>query len=195
MKEIMLRSNKPGHWPVGVILALAFGLVLTAPALVAQDNNALENRLEAMAARLQVLEDREAIRAVLEEYVGYNESRDYRAYAKLFASSGELILRRGRATGPDNIHAMMEENFGGAIAPDSPLNNASHILSNVIIDVDGDTATASSRWTLVIEGDPQPGVLQAGFYLDKLVRENGRWKFQQRLIRRQIPFDPAPAQP
>lgn len=144
-------------------------------------------------ARLQHLEDKEAIRLLLERYIELNESRDYKTYSGLFARNGELVTRRGRATGPEAIHAMLEKNFGAAAASaNSPLNGSLHILSNIKIEVTGDTATATSRWTLLSPNDNQARVPQAGSYSDRLVRENGEWKFQQRIIRRSIPLDTPP---
>ena len=139
--------------------------------------------------RLQALESKEAIRHLLETYIDKNESRDYRGYSQLFASNGELVMRSGSPKGPDNIYQTLEKNFGGPLAPNSPLRNASHILSNMVIEVDGDTASARSRWTLLspAQADGQPKVSQSGSYTDKLVKENGEWKFLQRIITTSIP--------
>jgi hypothetical protein len=144
-----------------------------------------------LEARLQRLEDGEAIRLLLDRYIELNESRDYAAYSKLFAKDGELVTRRGRATGPQGIHEFLEKNFGaGTRAPNDPLQGSSHVLSNIKIVVDGDTATATSRWTLVTRGDgTRPQVSQAGRYEDKLVRESGVWKFRQRVIHRDMPVN------
>ncbi len=139
--------------------------------------------------RLQLLEDREAIRELLETYIDYNEARDYRAYSELFASNGELSLRRGKATGPEAIYELLESSFGGPLPADSMLRNASHVLSNVVIAIDGDNANVRSRWALLSPSrdDGAPRVAQSGFYTDKLVRENGEWLFLQRIITPGIP--------
>jgi hypothetical protein len=153
-----------------------------------------DEQFQAVVQRVQTLEDKEAIRHVLETYIEFNETRDYRAYSRLFASNGELTLRRGSATGPDNIYKLLEDSFGGPLPADSMLRNASHVLSNVIIEVHGDTATARSRWALLSPSktDGTPRVAQSGFYNDKLVREKGEWKFLQRIITTGIPVPVAP---
>jgi hypothetical protein len=155
-----------------------------------------DEQFKSVARRLQILEDREAIHHLLERYIELNESRDYRGYSRLFASNGELKLRRGSATGPENIYQFMQTNFGAPLAADSTLRNAAHVLSNVIIEVDGDAATARSRWALLSPSreDGTPRVAQSGFYTDKLVREKGEWKFLQRIVTPGIPV-PAPAKP
>lgn len=143
-----------------------------------------------LESRLQRLEDAEAIRLLLDRYIELNESRDYAAYSQLFAKDGELVTRRGRTTGPQAIHEFLETNFGAQTrTANDPLQGSSHLLSNIKIEVDGDTATATSRWTLLTQGGERPLVGQAGRYEDRLVRESGVWKFQQRTIQREIPAD------
>ena len=57
------------------------------------------------------------------------------------------------------------------------------LLSNFVITVNGDTATAWSRWAFVVPNQQGGGaaISQAGRYDDELVRENGRWKFKKRV--------------
>src|SRR5690606_40696278 len=57
--------------------------------------------LESLAARIQVLEDREAIRALILAYGEAHDRRDYRTLANLFAANGEWIGGLGSARGPD----------------------------------------------------------------------------------------------
>jgi hypothetical protein len=56
-----------------------------------------------------------------------------------------------------------------------------HLLSNFVITVKGDTATAWSRWAFVVPGQQGATIAQAGRYDDELVRENGRWRFKRRV--------------
>lgn len=148
-----------------------------------------DTQFQQVVERLQMLEDKDAIRHLLETYIDFNESRDYRGYSYLFAKDGVLHLRRGDAVGPDAIYKLLEESFGGPLPADSFLRNASHVLSNIIIEVDGDTATARSRWALLSPSptDGSPRVAQSGFYNDRLAREDGEWKFLERSIVTGIP--------
>ncbi len=168
------------------LASLLFVASLSAPLASADVSDA---QFQDLVKRLKLLEDKDAIRHLLETYIDFNESRDYRGYSQLFAGNGVLHLRRGDATGPEAIYQLLEENFGGPLPADSFLRNASHVLSNIIIDVDGDTATARSRWALLSPSpaDGSPRVAQSGFYQDKLVREDGVWKFQERTIQTGIP--------
>lgn len=140
-----------------------------------------------LEARLQVLEDREAIRHLLIEYGRTLDARDFKAFSELFANeTGEWDGGMGVARGPAAIRKMMEDtigkNTGGMASPNY------HVFSNVVIQVDSDTATASSKWSFVVQGeDNRPEWIYLGNYHDKLIREDGRWKFLQRRITGAIP--------
>lgn len=133
--------------------------------------------------RLRRLEDLEEIRALLTAYGRLLDERDLAGYAALFADhgrwSGPYV---GCAEGPAGIQALMEEKLG------PPTRGAHHLVSNMMIDLDNDTATAWSRWTYVVPGDERkPGLALSGHYDDVLTRENGRWKFQSRAVSGDLP--------
>ena len=135
-------------------------------------------------SRLQRLEDTESIRLLLDRYVDANESRDYTAYSQLFSRDGELVLSTTRLKGPAAIRDFLEKSFGGpANASKGPQKGSSHVLTNIRIEVTGDTATSVCRWMLVTPGgEARPQIASKGRYQDRLVREDGRWKFRERSI-------------
>ena len=138
----------------------------------------------ALAGRLQRLEDIEEIRTLLLDYGRFLDARDLPAYSRLFAKDGEWVGGFGSAQGPAGILAFMEKNLG--TGPNR--GNTYHILSNFVIDVKGDTATAWSRWTFITPAaDGKPVISQAGRYDDTLVRENGKWRFKRRTASNDIP--------
>jgi hypothetical protein len=103
-----------------------------------------------------------------------------------------MLLRQGHLKGgPTGILASMTRGSTGADAAKAPASgrrHMRHILSNVYIDVRGDTATAMSRWTMLVSTeDNRTRVGGTGRYSDKLVREKGEWKIQRRVIYRDIP--------
>jgi ketosteroid isomerase-like protein len=131
----------------------------------------------ALAARVQKLEDVNEIRTVLTDYGRLLDARDLIGYSKLFAKDGEWVGGFGSAKGPAGILEFMQKNLG--TAPNRANNY--HILSNFEIDVQGDTATAWSRWAFIVPAaDGKPSLAQGGLYHDKLIRENGAWKFLRR---------------
>ena len=130
-----------------------------------------------LTARLQHFEDKEEIQNLLLEYGRTLDSRDFAAYSALFAKDGEWVGGFGSVTGPANIKTFMEKNMG--TQPNVAKNY--HLLSNFVITVNGDTATAWSRWAFVVPGERGATISQAGRYDDTLVRENGRWRFKRRV--------------
>jgi len=113
------------------------------------------------------------------EYGRSLDNRDFVTYSGLFASNGEWIGSMGTYRGPAAIRAAMEKSF--ATATDIPKGANYHLLTNAIIDIDGDRATAESKWAFVmLEEKKPPQTAFAGRYLDTLIRENGQWKFLRR---------------
>ena len=132
----------------------------------------------AATARLQQLEDKAEIEQLLLDYGRHLDGRDFAAYGRLFAKDGEWVGGFGTASGgPAGIQAFMEKAMG--TAPNRANNY--HLLSNFVITVNGDTATAWSRWAFVVPGASGATISQAGRYDDTLVRENGRWRFKRRM--------------
>ncbi len=64
-----------------------------------------------------------------------------------------------------------------------------HIIGNPRIDLNGDRATATSRYVMVMRGaDGSPVPALAGVYHDDLVRLHGKW-----LIKRRVAEDIMPS--
>jgi uncharacterized protein (TIGR02246 family) len=136
-----------------------------------------------LAARLQRVEDTQAIERLLLNYGRTLDARDFKAYSLLFAKDGVWSGGMGTVQGPAAIQAFMEK----AIPGPNAVHNY-HVLSNFVIDVKGDTATAWSRWQFVVPGpNNTASVAQSGRYDDTLVREDGTWKFKKRVASNDIP--------
>lgn len=150
-------------------------LAFLAPALWAQSG---AGDAASLAARLQKFEDKEEIQALLLDYGRHLDNRDFAAYGNLFTKDGEWVGGSGTiGGGPRAIQAFMEKAIG--TAPNRAKNY--HLLSNFVIDVKGDTATAWSRWAFVVPGERGAVISQAGRYDDTLVREDGHWRFKRRV--------------
>jgi uncharacterized protein (TIGR02246 family) len=150
---------------------MAYGFAWNA--LAAQGGKAPKESVE---TRVQRFADKDEIQSVLLEYGRALDSRDFTAYSNLFAADGEWVGGFGSAKGPANIKAFMEKNMG---TNGNPTNNY-HLLSNFVVTVSGDTATAWSRWAFVQPQERGAVIAQAGRYDDTFVRENGVWKFKKR---------------
>jgi uncharacterized protein (TIGR02246 family) len=131
---------------------------------------------ESVETRVQRFADKDEIQNVLLAYGRALDARDFTAYSNLFAADGEWVGGFGAVKGPANIKAFMEKNMG---TNGNPTHNY-HLLSNFVITVNGDTATAWSRWAFVQPQERGAVIAQAGSYDDTFVRENGAWKFKKR---------------
>ncbi|HWW64850.1 MAG TPA: nuclear transport factor 2 family protein [Sphingomonadaceae bacterium] len=153
---------------------LLAALLAAAPMMAAAQTGA-----RSFDTRLQHVEDELAIRRILIDYAAFLDGRDYASYAALFTADGEWANGAGSHKGRDAIRAMLESTLGPAGAPN---RSNYHIISNPRIDIDGDRATATSRYLFVMRGpNGQPVPSLAGIYRDELVRQNGAWKIKRRV--------------
>lgn len=153
-------------------LAILFALTLVSIGYTAWRHAAVDERLQA-------LEDTEAIRSLLIDYGRVLDQRDFEAYGLLFAADGAWSGGMGSATSPKEIENMVAAGFS-RMSP-ALYENSNHVMTSFDVDIDGDTATAWSRWLWVVEGDDgRPRAERAGHYQDTLVREDGTWRFKQR---------------
>ncbi len=126
--------------------------------------------------RLRRLEDLIEIQQLFVDYGHFLDRGDFAAYAALFAEDGEFLMGPvGRAKGRDEIEAMMARTFGSGVG------SLVHLITNPVINLDGERATADVMWTVVVRGtDGQPVLSMIGRHQDDLVREDGHWRFQRR---------------
>lgn len=143
-----------------------------------------DSRLDDLEARLRVLEDRDAIRNLILDYGTYHDHRDYRSLSALFAENGVWESGMGRGEGPDGVFKLMDESIGHDPLPEG--SGTFHVFTNDRITVEGDLASAVTKWMYITPGDnggPNTAVL--GHYNDEFIRENEVWKF----LRREAPMD------
>jgi 3-phenylpropionate/cinnamic acid dioxygenase small subunit len=132
-----------------------------------------------LETRLQRMEDQQAIERLLLEYGRTLDNRDFAAYSQLFAANGEWKGALGSYRGPAAIRTAMEKIFTDAAA-DIPKGRNFHVMSNFVIDIQGDRATAKSTFIFYKMNGNKPEAEVAGRYEDTLIRENGAWRFLQR---------------
>lgn len=145
---------------------------------------AADNALAELAARVQVLEDREEIRNLILAYGTAHDHRDYRSFANLFAREGEWVSGMGSGKGPDGVFKLMDEMIGHNPLPQG--SGTFHVMSNEKIDIEGGRASALTKWIYITpDSDGKPGLTILGHYNDEFIREDGQWKF----LRREAPVD------
>ena len=129
-----------------------------------------------LEARLRRLEDLTAINQLFIDYGHHLDAGNFESYAALFAEDGEVQLGpMGRAKGRSEIQALMTKVLTGLVG------TSFHVISNPMVNLDGDTATTDVMWTVVQRGDDgQPVLGMIGRHRDELVREDGQWRFKLR---------------
>ena len=163
-------------------LAALVCLALAQQAVHAQD-------LESLARRVQVLEDREAIRALILAYGVAHDNRDYQTFSELFAREGEWVGGLGAARGPDAIFALMDEAIGHNPQPGG--SGTYHVMTNEQIEIDGNRASATTKWIYITPDDASsPRMVFLGHYNDEFIREGGVWRFLRREAPALIPAGP-----
>jgi 3-phenylpropionate/cinnamic acid dioxygenase small subunit len=121
---------------------------------------------------------RDEVLNLLISYCRAVDDRETDKLWRLFDADCEFIfVDDAIAHGVDEIR----ENLGGRI--DGAIRHR-HILTNSIVEIDGDTATAKSDWYLIKPGAGQAWDIEgAGYYNDELRRSPGGWLFTRREIR------------
>ena len=173
---------------------ICLAAVVSAISLAGGMADAGQSPARGVEARLQRLEDREAIRALFIDYGRTLDSRDFTAFAQLFAKDGEFVGGAGAtAKGRDAVGALLgrllQTNY-----PDSRGKNF-HLFFGEAIEVNGNDATAVSKGGFVMASSAnKPEMLLLATYRDQFVREDGRWKFKRREVQGDIPVPRAPSQ-
>jgi uncharacterized protein (TIGR02246 family) len=135
-----------------------------------------------LAARVQTLEDREAIRALLVSYARTLDERDFAGFEQLWARDAEFVggasdTAKGPAAIRDLLQSLLKVNAAPVPGRDF------HLVMNQTVEVTGDTATGFSRGTWVVtDPDKKMRISIIANYYDQFVREGGRWKFKRHQI-------------
>jgi len=118
---------------------------------------------------------RDAIRHLLAIYTYNGDRGRIDGLAACFAEDGTLEFPGAVATGPAAIVAALTS--GGPADPARTF--VRHHVTNPLIEVEGDTATARSYFTVYSNNGPD----HAGTYNDRLVRTPAGWRLAHRQVR------------
>lgn len=129
----------------------------------------------------QGLEDKEAIRDLLSEYCVCLDNDRFAEFAALFTPDGTWETAFGSATGRADIEVLVRR-----IAGDPPRPKRIHMVSNIVIRLQGDRAAVTANWIMPVTGDRGPAIDSGGSYADDLAKQDGRWLFRHRRIDRYL---------
>jgi hypothetical protein len=131
-----------------------------------------------------VLEEKDAIREVLAEYCFRLDGGRYDDMAALFSDDGTWETAFGKAAGPAAIAQLARDIR--LRAGDNPSPRAIHLVTNIVIALDGERAEVRSNWTVVQNSSDGPKIGSGGAYADEMVKRGGKWLFRHRKIDRFI---------
>ncbi|CAN5281316.1 hypothetical protein BH10PSE1_BH10PSE1_05690 [soil metagenome] len=116
------------------------------------------------------------IQRLLSSYNRFHDDRRTRDLVQLFTADARLKVMGKDLVGQDVI----AEFFGPP--PETPIRaSGQHLLSNVLIEVTGDEASAVSDYTFIRrDAAGETNVVLAGRYHDVLARTSAGWRFRVR---------------
>ena len=130
------------------------------------------------------LADRIAIEDMVTRYYGNFGKQDAAEDFGAFYTEDAVFDVNGIvSTGREAIEAFYVESANEEDAP-AAQGTFHMMISNPVIDVDGDTATAQFMWTGVLNTGIQqpPQLLEQGREYDLLVRQDGEWRIKKRVV-------------
>jgi uncharacterized protein (TIGR02246 family) len=139
-----------------------------------------------------LLEHKDAIREVMAEYCFCLDGGRFAEMAALFTPDGVWHTAFGKGVGRDGIEALVRKLH--ARHPAGQNTRGVHLVGNIVIRLDGDSAHALSNWMVAQNSPAGPIVSAAGGYEDDMVRQDGAWRFRLRRIDRFIAADRDPPQ-
>ena len=122
------------------------------------------------------LQDRLTIHELLSRLDHAVDAGDWDTYVAFFHERG--VLDSGwtpPVEGPDNIRAWLAANEGNT-------SGKRHVVSNVVLDEEGDVVRATSYLT-VIEREDIPRIVATALITDDLVRIGDRWVVLRHTVR------------
>jgi ketosteroid isomerase-like protein len=164
-----------------------FATVFLLLAACRQENNSDE--IAALHAEIAALQDRNAIQDMLFDYYFHLGSNDSHEFSNYFTEDAVFEINGRVLNGRKEIQALydgMKEGGEEEVANIPPEEMETHLtlLNNPIVKVDGDTATARMIWTgtLNVTAFEKPALYDQGREYDKLVKHEGKWLFEKRVI-------------
>lgn len=134
----------------------------------------------AAAISQQVL-DRMLIHDLFTRYYSGLGGGDYDWFGAFFTEGAELDVNGVVARGREEIADVYRR-----IAQDKPklIGQFRMILSNELIEVNGDRATARMMWTQTLNETlkGQPRLIEQGLETDELIKQDGAWKITKRVV-------------
>jgi hypothetical protein len=132
----------------------------------------------------QVVIDRAEIEDLLQRYYNNFGKAEGESFSSFYASDAEFVLGPNTYKGQDAIAGVYKGIGGGATNPAAGRFSFNVLMTNPVITVHGDTATAQMIFTEIVmdTATAPPRLLTQGREYDHLVKQKGQWRFSKRQI-------------
>jgi uncharacterized protein (TIGR02246 family) len=132
----------------------------------------------------QALFDRVAIEdMVTRYYANFGKTDASEDFASFYTPDAVFDVNGIVAKGPEAIAAFYTDTGDDEEAP-ARQGTFHMMISNPVIDVNGDTATAEFMWTGVMNStiEGRPSLWEQGREYDLLVKQDGQWRIKKRTV-------------
>lgn len=130
--------------------------------------------IKALAARLDHLESRSAIEALISAYANAFDRLDADLLQQIWHQDSTLDLPGfGSAQSRDEILRMAEQSW-------QQMPHMHHWMANPLIHIDGDSAAGTVAANCLFHDIEQGPVQVSGLYHDRFERRDGEWRFVSR---------------
>ena len=134
-----------------------------------------------------VLEAKDEIRELMATYAMAMDACRFDDVGACFAPDAEWITNYGAARGPAEIETFIR----GIVPVKGEGPQRKHYITNIIIRVDGDTASAVSDYLIIRESENGLIPVMGGTYKDRLRKTEAGWRFSRKELVHDIKGDMA----
>jgi hypothetical protein len=132
-------------------------------------------------------DDRAMIEDLQARYLFAFDWNDAEGYANTFAEDGVLNFGWGEIKGRQAIRDFIDPPGEAQPQPTPPPGErprvGRHIISNIVVTIDGNKASGRAYWTHMTTGPTGYGTVDFfGHYEDEMVKVNGEWLFASRHV-------------
>lgn len=124
--------------------------------------------------------DSRAVENLIAEYAERVDSGDFAGVGELFADGVFIQAGGGRVSGHEAVERMLRDHV---ILYDDGTPRTQHVTTNLFVDVDASTGSATARSNVTIfqaVGDLPLQPIAAGHYRDRFELHGSRWHFAER---------------
>ena len=148
--------------------------------------------MKSYVGQLPRWEDERAIRHTLDLYAHAMDYGDEEVWSDCFTDDALFLVNDAQKGYAEIYRVKGQERLAAYIAayPRPPAVFAKHLCTQVLVRVEGKTATSESFWVAINSeggseggsGGGQPNIMAFGRYKDRLVAcPDGRWRFSERI--------------